>query len=161
MPPSITNATHQCAKCNSPATMNCSACVDVPGSDGKTWYCNASCQQSHWSTHKDICKALRARKILYRAASLLQDMFYTYRLHIFDMLIVRTKVEGRRMYLYEGVYPTLRNAVDFICEFPVGLLTNTEDQRTVLTYQACSDVPAWMHDVIKYILTGFTPPYFI
>ncbi|KAL8995981.1 MAG: hypothetical protein Q9169_004397 [Polycauliona sp. 2 TL-2023] len=41
-----------------------------------TCYCSAVCQKYHWTQHKDRCKLLQRRKMLHRAAKVIQELYY-------------------------------------------------------------------------------------
>jgi hypothetical protein len=55
--PTISTTTRQCAQCNSPATLRCSA----RSAADPSCYCTKPCQKTNWSsgTHKLTCKIKR------------------------------------------------------------------------------------------------------
>ncbi|KAL8887544.1 MAG: hypothetical protein Q9192_006304, partial [Flavoplaca navasiana] len=57
-----------------------------------------------WSDHKSHCKALAARKTLYRAADTAQALFYVYREIAFDKLVIKVEREEGQVRLFEGLY---------------------------------------------------------
>ena len=84
-----------CAHCSKIATPTYKRCADAPDSGGKnqlmTYYCDASCQKSHWSLHKSACKKLSTRKQLYRAGAILQQIFYNFRGTAFDKCMTKSR----------------------------------------------------------------------
>src|SRR5687768_11477179 len=79
MEPNMSNASQsrrgRCAVCSNDATNSCAGRIDAPaygnGQPQRTFYCNTQCQKADWSGHKAECKALQARKSLFRAATVL------------------------------------------------------------------------------------------
>ena len=69
-------STHSCVQCGEAAISVCAACRDSPEGENEQvnsiWYCGVQCQTDAWSDHKLHCKALAARKTLYRAADTAQ-----------------------------------------------------------------------------------------
>lgn len=51
----MSSSTISCAnpECNEPGKLKCSGCASVA-------YCSPACQKKHWSTHKAVCKTLKA-----------------------------------------------------------------------------------------------------
>ena len=76
--PSISNT---CATCGHGAERCCSRCKGTPTADYKNlisvYYCGRDCQQSHWTTHKILCKQARLRQ----ATKTLEDSLQKVRLH--------------------------------------------------------------------------------
>jgi hypothetical protein len=69
----------RCAACSNEATSRCAGCLGAPApGDGRppqrTFYCTAQCQKTHWITHKAECKLLQTRKLVFRAATVLDAM---------------------------------------------------------------------------------------
>jgi hypothetical protein len=82
----------KCALCKKPGTMVCKGCKDSLSPIDpiiNTHYCSSTCQKQDWKIHKALCKSFQARKVLYRAGSILQQIFYIYRKEVFDKLIER------------------------------------------------------------------------
>jgi len=100
------------------------------------------------------CKRLRARKSLYNAGTVLQELFYVYREKLFDKLIAKVEVKGRKLYVQEGLYPKPISSYDCVQTFPKGLFSNESDKRAVLVHLACSDAVCWMQEVVEDVLAG-------
>ena len=116
----------------------------------KTFYCNSSCQKADWTNHKKLCKFLTTRKQLYRAGNIAQQIFYIYREHAFDEVIVKVEKEGNTLYLYEG----LKHGEKVFVPFPHHLFSCKEDRNAALTNFACTDSLAFMHEIISKLLRG-------
>ncbi|KAL5331998.1 hypothetical protein ACEPPN_001541 [Leptodophora sp. 'Broadleaf-Isolate-01'] len=153
-----TNASPTCAHCGKGAERACTGCKDAPAIDGDVkpiHYCTPACQKEDWQYHKKLCKRLQTRKLLYRAGSVLQEMFYMYREKLFDKYIERIEKRDGRLVLYEGQYKTLVTAqTDCLIPFPDNLCQTPEEKLSVLAHLSCDDASAWLHDILKYILVG-------
>ena len=82
-----------CATCGQHATTRCAGCADTEhtGTQGATFYCSKPCQTKGWLKHKKACQAAQGRKKLFRAAEMIQEIFFALRAELFDLNI--TKVE--------------------------------------------------------------------
>ncbi|CZT53010.1 uncharacterized protein RSE6_14441 [Rhynchosporium secalis] len=90
------------------------------------YYSSPKCQKEDRQHHKGICKRLQTRKGLYRAGSVLQEIFYMYREKLYEKFYVKIdKSEGR---------------------------LTAEDKKSILVHLSCDDASAWLHEVLKYIL---------
>lgn len=145
-----------CANCPSLATRSCAGCKNAPTfNDGvhPVKYCSNACQVAGWPQHKDICKRLRTRKSLYRAGSLLQDMFYAYREQAFDNAITKIERRGQTILLHTKETPK-PVVTDHIVAFPNKLVSSEEEKHAILVYSTCEDALAWMHETVEYVLKG-------
>jgi len=153
-------STNACTRCQKPATLRCTACKDTPDRENKTesiYYCTSDCQKSDWKSHKKSCLRLRNRKTLYRAADLLQEIFYVYRERVFDKKVVKLEEKDGKLFVhheaheFEGI---IRTPTDILVPFPSSICRSVEDRHAVAAHLFCSDAVAWMHDIIKYMLEG-------
>jgi hypothetical protein len=89
---------------------------------------------------------------LFRAALLLQDVFYVYREHVFDKLIARTEKRDGKMFLHEGEYEPLSGQPtdpDLLYDFPSAMISDSQDKKSILTHLAAEDAASWMYDLVK------------
>ncbi|KAL2065309.1 hypothetical protein VTL71DRAFT_2978 [Oculimacula yallundae] len=129
-----------CANCGKGAELTCSGCKDTPTINDHVkpiYYCSPT------------------RKMLYRAGSVLQEIFYMYREHMFDKLVVKMEKTEGRVHLYEGIYdPVYLSDIQCLIPFPTGLCQTAEDKMSLLVQLACDDASAWLDELIIYILSG-------
>lgn len=154
-----------CAHCEKPAALVCGACKDTPSyedhAEGSIWYCTAECQKLDWTKHKTLCKSLKMRKQLYRAGSVLQDMFYMYREKVFDYHISKVEIKGSKIYLHLCYDEAVANAKrppgarkDVFLPFPSEYVPNLRDKQAILVYSASADSAAWMFEMVQLCLEG-------
>ncbi|KAL8733122.1 MAG: hypothetical protein Q9166_002314 [cf. Caloplaca sp. 2 TL-2023] len=148
-------ASHSCVKCGQGAANVCGACHKSPdgetGNLKSTWYCGAQCQKDDWNNHKALCKASVSKKMLYRAASIAQELFYIYREIAFDKLILKVERKEGEMILYEGMYKDL-----VFIPFPASLFKDDKEKKAMLTYLACGDAWGYMDVLLKTMLNGIS-----
>ncbi|KAL8887770.1 MAG: hypothetical protein Q9215_004710 [Flavoplaca cf. flavocitrina] len=134
------HSTHSCVQCGEAATSVCAACRDSP--------------EDAWSDHKLHCKALAARKTLYRAADTAQALFYVFREIAFDKLVTKVeRVEGQ-IRLFEGLYQD-----EVLVPFPNSLITDANEKKAVLSYLSCSDTCGYMDVLLKTMLGGISSKF--
>lgn len=160
MSSATTNPTSACARCNKATARSCTGCKDAPTETGQigtsTFYCSTECQKADWTNHKELCKILQSRKIVYRAGSILQEMFYVYREKTFDLLIERIEERAGRLYVHEGIRDSV--LTDTLIPFPSEMIPNEQDKKGILSYMSCFEAVGWMHDIIRYLLMGKKQP---
>jgi hypothetical protein len=69
----------ECTTCGQPATLRCSGCSRSPRLNGDAptvYYCESKCQEADWTNHKGVGRKLKSRQLLYRVASVAQQLFY-------------------------------------------------------------------------------------
>jgi hypothetical protein len=151
----------QCTNCgNHNAKAYCAGCHQAPNTDGtphvNVRYCTKECQKAHWPAHRLECKNLQARKALFRAARLLQKMWYTVRRESFDNCIVKAEEVNGELWIHEGDYdlePTKRNP-GFYRDFPDAIFKNKQDADTCLNLLYCTDSLGHMYMVNHWLLKG-------
>ncbi|CZT08056.1 uncharacterized protein RAG0_13280 [Rhynchosporium agropyri] len=148
-----------CARCGRNAELTCSGCKNAPPVDGDVkivYYCSPKCQKEDWQHDKGICKRLQTRKGLYRAGSVLQEIFYMYREKLYEKFYVKIEKSEGRLVLYEGQYslstPFITAPTDCLIPFPETLCQTAEDKKSILVHLSCDDASAWLHEVLMYIL---------
>lgn len=90
-----------CAERKKPASLVCGTCKDAPTLKneklGNAHHCSTDCQKKHClGGHKKKCLFLEVRKLLYRAGTLLQE--------VFDKLVTKIETRGGKIYIYKGNY---------------------------------------------------------
>jgi hypothetical protein len=151
----------ECTNCgNFNANSHCAGCHEAPDTDGAPHvgvrYCSRECQKIHWSAHRLECKNLQARKALFRAARLLQKMWYAVRRESFDNTVVGVEEVNRELLVHEGDYdlePTKR-VPGFYREFPDAIFKNEQDAEACLNSLYCTDSLTHMHMVTHWLLKG-------
>ncbi|KAG9840459.1 palmitoyltransferase akr1, partial [Aureobasidium melanogenum] len=151
--------TKQCSNCGTRnAKAHCAGCHQAPNTDGSPHisvrYCNKDCQKGHWPAHRTECKNLQARKALFRAAWLLQKIWYTVRRESFDNCVVRTEEVNGELLIHEGDYdvePTKRH-YGFYRDFPDAVFKNKQDAETCLNLLYCTDSLSHMYIVSHWLL---------
>jgi hypothetical protein len=153
MPSPIIFAPPVCASCKKPTILFCNGCTETPKAT-KTFYCSVECQKSDWPAHKQQCKRLQTIKNLYRAGTLLQDIFYMYRETLFDKIVVKVEEKDGKLIIWEGLYPPEKGPTEYIKPFPAHLNLKPEDKKTLLAFRACSDAVGFLHDITEHFLSG-------
>ena len=151
------SATPRCSRCDKNATKHCPRCfegIDRAGLETKTCYCSAECQKADWASHKKECRHLQDRKQLYRAGETIQSAWYAYRQRLFDILIEKIEKRGEDIYIWEGQY----KLEQILAAFPAELFSDLKDKQGILTFLACSDGMAYMHDMMKRAIEGEPSP---
>jgi hypothetical protein len=167
MSPTTPGQAKPCSCCKRVTTRVCSGCHDAPkvhvcrgcknGPDIKaTFYCSAECQRRDWPRHRILCKLLQTRKALYRAASILQEIFYIHREKVFDTEVEKVEEKNGKLYVHEKKWKEkkIKNPHELIIPFPSSIFQNPEDKMAVLANMACTDAVAWMHELVNYFLSG-------
>lgn len=148
------NDGHQCSNCPSSATHTCKACKAMPNvTDGRvssTWYCGAECQKAHWAEQKTQCKAAQARQALYRAGYMAQQIFYLYSKMIFMWDPGPIQRMGTTWLIHTGSY----TGKSQLAPFPYAIVPDVDDQKALLTYQACNTAVSQLHNTVKTLLRG-------
>lgn len=98
---------------------------------------------------------LRARKDLYRAGSILQQIFYLCREKLFDLPIHRIEYDNNRMLLHPLPAKDFGSAPeDRLFRFPSEKCKTEEDRKALLSYLACSDLTLYLEHIAEYLLGG-------
>lgn len=137
------------ASCGKVGHLICRGCVNAPtylhDTALPTYYCSPACQKFHLGQHKDRCKMLQSRKMVHRAAKVIQDLYYlvlrkSHRLEI-DTLFVHTRTAGS----------VAQNSI--ICEVkPGSVSSNARDELAALTASKCTMAVAAMGPSIRTML---------
>ncbi|KAK6366379.1 hypothetical protein LTR64_008394 [Lithohypha guttulata] len=152
-----THAPVKCAVCQTPTTECCVGCSNVVYftdlTADRTYYCKKACQEQGWQKHKEECKKTRAlvnQQTLQRAATLMQQAFYTFRLMSFDLSFKSLKWSENTLVLKEGAYEFF----DILADFPDELTLNESQQtkQILLTMTSCSDTLISFHRVCVLFL---------
>ncbi|KAK6002283.1 hypothetical protein QM012_001921 [Aureobasidium pullulans] len=151
--------TNQCAKCGTmTAKAGCAGCHQAPDTDGSPHisvrYCNKECQKAHWPAHRSECKNLQTRKALFRAAWLLQKIWYTVRRESFDNCVVKAEEVKGELLIYEGNYKSesTKRYNGFYRKFPDNVFKNKQDAETCLILLCCAESLSHMYMVTSWLL---------
>lgn len=120
------------------------------GQLSSAWYCGAECQKAHWTEHKVECKAAQARRALYRAGALAQQLFYRFSATTYSWCPGRIEKIGTTWLIHPRVY----TGTSVLIPFQYEIVADVHDQEALLTYQTCSSAVSNMHDVVKALLGG-------
>ncbi|KAF2772405.1 hypothetical protein EJ03DRAFT_372151 [Teratosphaeria nubilosa] len=150
-------ANGSCATCCKAASAYCPACVEEM--DGRrtptTYYCSRACQVVDRSMHKVPCKH---KKIMHRAAEVLQATFYAFREAAFDLDINSVTKNGNVLEVHhrevDAAGAMTRSPLS---RFPDKLLANGDDKKAILAHAACTDATAYLHELRVKLLRGITP----
>lgn len=151
----------KCTNCGHlDANAYCAGCHQAPNTDGtphvNVRYCTRKCQKAHWPSHRTECKNLQARKALFRAAWLLQKIWYTVRRESFDNDLVSAEEVNGELLIREGNYDleSTRREHGFYREFPDAIFKNKQDAETCLNLLYCTDSLSHMYMVNHWLLKG-------
>ncbi|KAI4755233.1 hypothetical protein E4T52_12813 [Aureobasidium sp. EXF-3400] len=158
------NKPHNKKKCTNCGNLNakahCAGCHQAPETDStphvNVRYCTRECQKAHWPSHRAECKNLQARKALFRAAWLLQKMWYAVRRESFDNCVTKAEEVNGELLIHEGNYdvePTKREH-GFYRKFPDAAFKNKQDAETCLNLLYCTDSLSHMYIVNHWLLKG-------
>ena len=155
------NNKNKCSNCGHlDANAYCAGCHQAPNTDGSPHvsarYCTNECQKAHWPSHRAECKNLQARKALFRAAWLLQKIWYTVRRESFDNDLVSAEEVNGELLIREGNYDveSTKRKHGFYREFPDAIFKNKQDGETCLNLLYCTDSLSHMYMVNHWLLKG-------
>jgi len=155
------NNKKKCVNCgNLDANAHCAGCHQAPNTDGTSHvsvrYCTRECQKAHWVSHRTECKNLQARKALFRAAWLLQKIWYTVRRESFDNDLVSAEEVNGELLIHEGNYDlkSTKRENGFYREFPDAIFKNKQDAEASLNLLYCTDSVSHMYMVNHWLLKG-------
>jgi hypothetical protein len=104
---------------------------------------------------------MKIRKQLYRAGSVLQDIFYMYREKVFDYQVTKVEMKGNQIYLYLGYEDGVAEArrrpgvrKDVCLPFPSKDVPNLREKQAILVYSSSAQAVAWMFQVVEICLEG-------
>ena len=100
-----------------------------------------------------MCDLANARKQLYRSGLLLKQVVYAFREAAFDFPINSVQVRDGKLHLSEPFFDWNTGP---LFQFPNELFSDQKDKNAVLTYNACSDAMAYMGEVTKKVLEGWS-----
>ena len=143
-----------CAQCGAGATLFCRGCSGIrpdTNEEVRIWYCGKVCQTAGWNGHKDLCREIQAVKRLYRAARLLQSIFFaTTREYTFGYDLQEVKKEDDKIKLYTKQIPS----PFFFHKLPDLSSLSQENQRAVLSFLTCQQSVALICRLFPRVLSG-------
>ena len=152
-----TKTSGTCAGCQVSTKIRCSACLDGPLYDDcipkPSFYCSTACQKAGWGQHKSVCRALQARKSLFRARQLLQAIVYRIQLHVSPYRSKRVRVDGSAVIL-EHDKPSHYEWERQLERFPVCLKDNQGLFEAGLVFGSGTEAMIYLHGFSKELLKG-------
>jgi hypothetical protein len=145
-----------CARCQKAATKICNGCLGAPIYGEhlpiRTFYCDAECQKADWSRHKTECKLLQARKLLSRAAMVLQATICLIRMNAYPQAVASVRVEGTTINL-ESRELGEKDFQRCLYPFPVNLdiFNNREVLEAALLHLSCTEAMIYLYELAKVI----------
>lgn len=155
---------NKCAHCHKlDAKFHCAGCRDTPSVHNKPQstavYCNKECQKAGWASHRKSCKNLQARKALFRAADLIQAIWYAVRRESFDCCVIKAEEVDGELIIHEGAYDagTTKRERGFYRDFPADVFVNEQDAEACLNLLYCGESLAHMAYVNAWLLNCKRP----
>lgn len=148
-----------CASCGKVGHLICNGCAKAPAylddAAPATYYCDAGCQKAHWAQHKERCKLLQRRKMLHRAAKVIQDLYYIVLRKSFRHPIEKVdRVDEHTIFVHRAT-PDLDGKNSILPDpRPGSLSSNWEDELAALTMNGCGNSVATMGPSIQIMLKG-------
>lgn len=145
-----------CVGCGITAPLPVSVCkrckegFDENGNPAFVVYCETVCCIRDENNHERLCKDSNTRKQLYRAGNLLQAMFLKFREATYDVKLVKAVKKGEMLHVYEGGYTAAESGP--LYDFPQNLASGRKDQAKLLTFCACEDAVAFIHELSEILL---------
>lgn len=148
-----------CASCGKVGRLVCVGCIKAPAylddTAPATYYCDAACQKAHWAEHKDRCKLLQRRKMLHRAAKVIQDLYYILLRKSFRHSVEKVdRVDENTIFVHTAT-PDVRGKNSILPDpRPGSLSSNRADELAALTMNGCGNSVAMMGPSIQIMLKG-------
>ena len=156
------NVSGTCVHCQRSTTLVCSGCYEAPLYDESFiepafCCCNTECMDSLWAEHGSKCSKLQARKLLNRAAMLLQAIIYRIRLHASPLRFKSLRLEGSTIFL-DGFQSTTefhsRESEPALKPFPIPLDGDGSSAKAVVVYMASLEAMRYLHGFTKELLAS-------
>lgn len=149
---------NSCAFCEKAAHLTCQGCIRAPAyledKEGSTQYCSKSCQKSHWNEHKTRCKLLQKRKMLHRAAKVIQELYYFNLRHSYMAEIKQIDhLDDETMFVHTIEFEIARR-VCLLADFPSSTVASEEEALMAMTVGMCTHATFVMISSIQTILKG-------
>lgn len=151
-----------CASCGKSTTQRCSRCtegLDKTGSLSPTYYCSKECQAANFEDHKAVCRNANARKQLFRAGAILQEVYYFFREATFDEPICNVRVDGGKLHITVPEYSKDRGMV--LYPLSEDQIADTMLKKSLLTWMNCEQAWLYMEDLTRKLLEGILENYII
>lgn len=151
-----------CGHCKKETTRPCPGCHGARGYEQeqplRTNYCNGACQRADWESHKELCKVLQARKILYRAGDTIQRIFYLYQESKWARNTYKISRDKNTHYQHEDepiekcdtlyLYDYPHFGTSYCPPFPNALFLSNREEESALAHLSCHDSIISMHEVV-------------
>ncbi|KAL8763437.1 MAG: hypothetical protein Q9184_000745 [Pyrenodesmia sp. 2 TL-2023] len=148
-----------CASCGKHGHLVCNGCAKAPAyledTAPATYYCDAGCQKAHWAQHKERCKLLQRRKMVHRAAKVIQDLYYIVLRKSFRHSVEKVDRVDENCIFVHTKTPDLCGKNSIILDpRPGSLSSNWEDELAALTMNGCGNSVATMAPSVYIMLKG-------
>ena len=150
--------THTCAACGKSGSLACQGSIqsppyldDIPSS---TWYCRSQCQKTDWPAHKQRCKDLQNRKVLHRAAHLIQEAYNLVKAKNYNSLVdVVDYVDSETLLVHLASWSSdVPNSI--LPRPPVVPGSNSQVDLKAMMLYSCANSVRMMGDSIQFLLRG-------
>ena len=115
--------------------MICVGCKGLPDAlhgQMEVHYCGTECQKTHWASHKPLCNAARARKVINRAADLAKAVSQLFLRIKYKMIIEEVKrFDNVWMICPPSEY---KGGKCLLHPFPSALFSKKEDADAILEF---------------------------
>ncbi|KAL8887558.1 MAG: hypothetical protein Q9192_006303 [Flavoplaca navasiana] len=151
---------NECASCGQIGPLVCNDCANAPAylddAPSATRYCGAACQRSHWTQHKDRCKLLLRRKIVHRAAKVIQELYYILCRKGMRLPVERVDRADEHTIFVHTMNPDLSGR-NLIFQDINPALVNAADELVALTMHGCTTSTITMGQSVQIMLKDVMP----
>ncbi|KAL8942325.1 MAG: hypothetical protein Q9211_001442 [Gyalolechia sp. 1 TL-2023] len=154
--------TDPCASCDKIGHLACRGCVKAPtylaDTAPPTYYCSQECQKLHWPQHKDRCKVLQNRKMLHRAAKVIQDLYYIVLRKSFMHWVEKVdRIDEETMFIHVASPGTNGRSFRVPGAPPGSVSSDPIEELAALTSYGCTNSVATMGPSIQLMLKDVIP----
>ncbi|KAF2208329.1 hypothetical protein CERZMDRAFT_118785 [Cercospora zeae-maydis SCOH1-5] len=137
---------------------HCKEGRDIDGTRSTVQYCSHRCRQSD-TTHPTECDARNIRKRLYRAGSILQSLFFTWRRISFHRQIDQVENISGTLYVSRLARTEQEKKAAGIVPgpftiFPSAIAGDDQQQKVLLSWMGCNDATQMSYQLVRNMLGG-------
>ncbi|KAL9635337.1 MAG: hypothetical protein Q9204_002662 [Flavoplaca sp. TL-2023a] len=151
---------NECASCGQVGLLVCNGCGNTPAylddAPSATRYCGPACQKSHWTQHKDRCQILQRRKILHRAAKVIQALYYILCRKSMRLPVEKVDRADEHTVLVHIMNPDISGR-NLIFQDINRALVSAADQLVALTMHGCTTSTITMGQSVQIMLKDVIP----
>ena len=145
-----------CHVCKTKTEKTCERCKyalqEISKEHMVTHYCGKKCADHDWQRHKRECRRATRRRQLYRAAALIQSLFYETRSAAFDVNIEKVKTDphskGRHIVWKD------REDSELTYAFPGSVSTKKHPGRSLLSWSASRIAVSRFYEMLNTCIQG-------